>query len=285
MKNKQYFTTGEFAGICGIEKHVLFYYDEIGLLKPAFVSANGYRYYSTYQYDTFTVITLLKTLGMPLKEIKLYLEKRSPAQFAALLEEKSRDIRQEIARLEETYHYISTMRQQTEEAVNCRKDCIEIVTLPETRILCSRRPETSSPMDFRHFTREYTNFCSESISSKEHHIGTILRLGDDGTLDPEQFAALYTRHFPAETAGENGSAIKYSNAVESTMRSGRYLTVYHQGDYSTLPAVYQSLTDFAVQNKLKPGRFAYEDYLLADAAARRAEEYVTKISMELDEDH
>ena len=47
MKEKQYFTTGEFAKICEIEKHVLFYYDQIGLLQPAFVDENNYRYYSS----------------------------------------------------------------------------------------------------------------------------------------------------------------------------------------------------------------------------------------------
>ena len=32
MKEKKYLTAGQFAKICGVEKHVLFHYDEIGLL-------------------------------------------------------------------------------------------------------------------------------------------------------------------------------------------------------------------------------------------------------------
>ena len=60
---EKYFTTGEFARICNVPKHVLFHYDEIGLFKPSIVKENQYRYYSHHQYDTFTIITILKSIG------------------------------------------------------------------------------------------------------------------------------------------------------------------------------------------------------------------------------
>lgn len=47
--SKPLFTTGEFAGLCNIRKDTLFYYDEIGLLKPEIIQDNGYRYYSANQ--------------------------------------------------------------------------------------------------------------------------------------------------------------------------------------------------------------------------------------------
>ena len=49
MKEKL-LTCGTFAKICGIEKHVLFHYDEIDLFKPIYVNEKGYRYYSYHQY-------------------------------------------------------------------------------------------------------------------------------------------------------------------------------------------------------------------------------------------
>ena len=48
MKEKL-LTCGTFAKICGIEKHVLFHYDEIDLFKPIYVNEKGYRYYSYHQ--------------------------------------------------------------------------------------------------------------------------------------------------------------------------------------------------------------------------------------------
>lgn len=43
------FTIGQFAAIHGIHKKTLMWYDQVGLLSPAFVGENGYRYYSYRQ--------------------------------------------------------------------------------------------------------------------------------------------------------------------------------------------------------------------------------------------
>ena len=83
MENRTelYFTTGEFARILGVKKHTLFHYDQIGLLSPALKEENGYRYYFVWQMDVFEVIKALQKLGMPLEEIKEYIENRSPERF------------------------------------------------------------------------------------------------------------------------------------------------------------------------------------------------------------
>ena len=80
MKEKL-LTCGTFAKICGVEKHVLFHYDEINLFKPAYVNDKGYRYYSYRQYDTFKVIIALKKLGMSLKRFKYILISAIPNYF------------------------------------------------------------------------------------------------------------------------------------------------------------------------------------------------------------
>ena len=63
-----YFSTGEFAKLCNVNKKTLFHYDEIGLFKPEIVKENGYRYYSTYQLEIFDMIYTLRDLGVPLKQ-------------------------------------------------------------------------------------------------------------------------------------------------------------------------------------------------------------------------
>ena len=57
-QKKDYFTTGEFARICGVRKQTLFYYDSIGIFSPEIVGDNGYRYYSYTQVETFAVLTM-----------------------------------------------------------------------------------------------------------------------------------------------------------------------------------------------------------------------------------
>ena len=39
------YTVSELAGLSGVSVRTLHHYDEIGLLKPATVGQNGYRYY------------------------------------------------------------------------------------------------------------------------------------------------------------------------------------------------------------------------------------------------
>ena len=68
------FTTGQFAKLCGTTKETLFYYDELGILKPVKVAENGYRYYSASQFFDLDLITVLQEAGSSLSKIKSYLE-------------------------------------------------------------------------------------------------------------------------------------------------------------------------------------------------------------------
>ncbi|MBK5484907.1 MerR family transcriptional regulator [Peribacillus sp. TH16] len=85
----KYFTTGEFAKLCNVKKQTLIHYDEIGLFSPDIKNEKGYRYYSYQQFEVFSVITLLKEVKMPLKEIKWFLTNRSPIELINLFKEKS----------------------------------------------------------------------------------------------------------------------------------------------------------------------------------------------------
>ena len=61
-----------------MKKQTLFHYDEIGLFSPTLTEENGYLYYSYRQLYTFNMIATLKELNMPLKDIKTYLDTRTP---------------------------------------------------------------------------------------------------------------------------------------------------------------------------------------------------------------
>ncbi|MFR1851148.1 MULTISPECIES: MerR family transcriptional regulator [Clostridia] len=91
-----YFSTGEFAKLCNVNKKTLFHYDEIGLFKPEIVKENGYRYYSIYQLEIFDMIYTLRDLGVPLKEIKSFMDKRNPNSVVELFEYKTNEIENEI---------------------------------------------------------------------------------------------------------------------------------------------------------------------------------------------
>ncbi len=58
------FTTGEFSELCSVKKQTLLHYDEIGILKPQYRNDKGYRFYTLKQLETFSVIDILKDLGL-----------------------------------------------------------------------------------------------------------------------------------------------------------------------------------------------------------------------------
>lgn len=75
MKMKNRFTIGQAAKINDIPVKTLRYYDEIGLLKPQFTDhETGYRYYSHEQFFAIDTIKFMKSLGLPLAQIKRTLQ-------------------------------------------------------------------------------------------------------------------------------------------------------------------------------------------------------------------
>jgi len=59
----------QVARVSGVTARTLRYYDEIGLLSPARIGANGYRYYEREQLLRLQQILLLRELGMDLTAI------------------------------------------------------------------------------------------------------------------------------------------------------------------------------------------------------------------------
>jgi DNA-binding transcriptional MerR regulator len=95
--NNKYITAGEFAKIAGTSKRTIQFYHQKGVLKPALITDNKYRYYLEKQVLDYQMILLLSTYGVTLAEIKLYLVKGG--QLVDLFNEKKSLIRAEIERL------------------------------------------------------------------------------------------------------------------------------------------------------------------------------------------
>src|SRR3954451_7556771 len=64
------YTVKMLAKTSGVSVRTLHFYDEIGLLKPAFVGANGYRFYEEAQLLKLQQILFYRELGFELKQIK-----------------------------------------------------------------------------------------------------------------------------------------------------------------------------------------------------------------------
>jgi DNA-binding transcriptional MerR regulator len=127
---KDYLSIGKVSKLKGVSIKSLRYYDEIGILKPAYVNQEtNYRYYSPKQLFLIDAILLCIELGIPLKTLPSYQDKDGNWDFQRLLfdgkalaEDKIRSMRNSIDALQSTLRRI--------EAGELDPHCNEISPLP-----------------------------------------------------------------------------------------------------------------------------------------------------------
>ena len=74
----QYMSIGKVSKLKNVSIKSLRYYDQIGILKPAFVNTEtNYRYYTENQLYLLDAITVCIKLGIPLKDLNNYVSKDS----------------------------------------------------------------------------------------------------------------------------------------------------------------------------------------------------------------
>ena len=93
------FTIKKLSRLAKVSVRTIHYYEEIGLLKPAYYGENGYRYYEEKQLKQLQQILFFKELGFTLKQIRQVIDRPKYVQLKALHSHKKR-MKDELSRLE-----------------------------------------------------------------------------------------------------------------------------------------------------------------------------------------
>ncbi len=93
------YTVNKLGKLSAVSIRTLRFYDEIGLLKPAFVAENGYRYYQEPQLVMLQQILFLRELGFELKQIRTIIEQSDYDKVEALQAHK-KVLRKNIMRMQ-----------------------------------------------------------------------------------------------------------------------------------------------------------------------------------------
>lgn len=268
-KLEGYFTTGEFAKLCGVKKQTLFHYDEIGLFSPVLIKENGYRYYSYRQLYTFTMISTLKELNMPLKAIKTYLDERTPEKYLDLLTQKIDEVDQSIEKLNQIRERLTTAMCHTTKALHTQHAKI-ILEEQESEYLLISSPLTSTThKEFSNFMFEYISFCTDHALSYQDSFGSLLRVQDIADGIPNCYTTLYARTHNAQIP----------SVIEKP--GGLYAVTYHQGPYGKIFETYTKVLDFVKKHQLKIGEYFYEEYFLDDLATKDEKNFITQIMVQV----
>lgn len=270
-KNSQtYFTTGEFAKLCGVTKHTLFHYDETGVFSPELKQTNGYRFYSAAQYDVFMVISVLRDLGMPLKLIKEYLDSRSPEEFLDLMQRETEAIERKIEALQKAKKLICQKADNAREALSAQGDVVTLRSEPEEYLVTTGGHALSNDDDkgFVIALSALVQQCEKYRLDLHYTIGgmvnpELIRAGRFGVYD-----CCYMRLY------EPTDRIQVARKP-----AGVYLTAYHQGNFDTTSSLYREMLSCAEQKGISLSGPFYEDCLLDELAVKGADRYINKLSI------
>ena len=136
-KKQACFTIGELANLYHIPKQTLIYYSNSGLLVPSFIEKNGYRYYAVDQFHELEIILNLRKLDVPIKDIRNFLENRSPAALTRLLEKQRAEDDKLIEAIREKQQAMDDLLEMMKKQVGLPLGVFQTTWLPAKTIFTS----------------------------------------------------------------------------------------------------------------------------------------------------
>ncbi|MCD8398987.1 MAG: MerR family transcriptional regulator [Lachnospiraceae bacterium] len=264
--------TSDFAKICGTSRRTLIHYDEIGLFHPAFTDENGYRYYSESQCDVFFTIRCLKDLGMPLGEIRSFIENRTPDELDHLLENQMREVERMLTHFTRIRQVIEAKRSLIRTGENIvfhdRVSDITIENQPTEYYLATERLNTS---DHDILFPALTDHIASSYSLQlnfGHPFGAVLAMQDIREERFDRYAYFITK-----------TDRLYPEYHCLKKPAGAYLTVYLKGDYYDADDALRSFAAYTDEHHLQTGEFVYKEAIWDELTVMDKKDYITKISV------
>ena len=258
-------SSGQFAKLVGVQKHVLFYYDEIDLFKPINTDENGYRYYAYHQYYAFVVINFLKDLGMPLKEIKAYLDLRSPLELKSILSQRLQDIDAHILKLKESKQFITHSLTLVDLALNNPPNKVISKHLKSETLILSQ--EYTEPVKGQHL-KHFVDFTSKQNIHDTNYVGSMVKRTsiEDDNSDASSYLFV--------------SALGLDHKDELYIKKeGQYLCYYHHGKLNDKDIGYKALIDYAKVHNFHIDDYFYEKLLINETAVKLEADFVLELSI------
>lgn len=271
-ENKMYFTTGEIAKLYDISKKTLFHYDKIGLFKPEKVLPNGYRYYSHYQLELLNVICILKDIGVPLLDIKEFIDKRDITNSIEFLELESQKILNEISRLKRINNIIKNKINIINEGKK-HTDEIFMEEQQEELLILSDEINISTELldyDLENYS-SIIKYCNENNLDAGYPVGSLM---SKENLQNNIFNE-YTHYFIQV------DKLPPHEKKVLVKPKGLYVVGYSHGYFDQTIHMYPRLIEYIKKNNLTIVGNAYEQTLIDEVSIKDINNYVIKVSIEV----
>ena len=257
---------GMFANINRVTIKTLRYYEEQGLLKPAFVDReNGYRYYEAGQGYELHRIRALKNMGFSMEEIKRITEGEDEKK---LLNKKKQEILRELAALTAKLTEVETYL--AEEEMNILSPVL-IKKIPEVTVCTMKRRIASYDMLFD---------VMPEMGEEMERLGCICAV-------PEYCFTYY----PEPGYEEEDILIETCEAVTEMKENTEKVKfrvmdevpeaacIYHRGSYDSLSISYEAVLKFIEENGYEICGCIRESYIDGIWNREKEEDWLTEIQI------
>lgn len=264
---------GDFSKLGRISIKCLRHYDDLNLLKPAYVDAdNGYRYYKAEQLSTLQQLVSLKELGFTLEEIGILLHAPlDQTQFLSLLEKRRQETLLELARHQERLRQIDAAIQTTQRRT-IPMSAYEVTVRPIPAMLVASVKDTSP--DCASFGVTFNRLFDEviqHITANGNHFGgpgfDLITNFPDADIPVEAAIPLSQEIPPGERV-----KVHTMPAVENMA------CAIHRGGFDGLPGAFDALAKWIEDNGYRIDGAQREVYLEYERDGDPAN-YVTEIQM------
>lgn len=290
MKKEHFLTTGEFAKLCGTTKETLFHYDETGILKPAWVGTNGYRYYTPAQFFDYDLIRMMKYTGSSLSDIKWYFSHFDTAHFLEIFRRKQEEIERKKRELEEISRFLSDTIKLTENALDDVYDSPVLQYEKEEMLLVTQiiPPEGENIHSAARRMGEHMKKCELYGVENTAFFGSIIPK-DNILAGCDEENGYFSRisentNWKEKYYQKTGKEPEYPNRDICVKPAGYYAQVNHKGDYSTFGEGLKCLLDFIKREKLKITGDGYAYDMISYLAGAEGDTCVVKIMIPVEQE-
>lgn len=273
FKTNKLFSIGTLAKMHGINKKTLMWYDEVGLLKPALVKANGYRYYTCAQSFMLENILMLRELEVSIPKIKEFLQNRTPQGLSKVYALTLSDVDQKIERLNSIKTHLNKELNAIEELLSIDLKAIEVVNIDQEEDMTLLDVDYDATMEDL-IEGALKVKTQENIDTLDCQLGAIIAVDSLKNDDFDSYRYVFIGAKPQDS----------SHVSLHKKKAGRYLRAYHQGSWEKLPDRYREILSYAQEHNLKLTYYSYERGINEDFVDS-IDQYITQIDIALEEKH
>lgn len=267
---KNCFTIGEMAALFDLPKQTLLYYAKVGLLTPAYLEKNNYRYYDVKQYHDLDVIINLRKIGVSIDRIRKYLKNRNKADLIKILEDRYSSGEMQIVTIRKHQASLQKFLGMIKQADKFPLNVFLTENLPDQPVFFSKplHSEMSSYERLRIFSAHVRSVFMKTKFRSEM-TGWVIR--------QEEF---FSENFYQSMCYFTPCPASQLSVCNSKICGGIYVSIYLNGTYHRrIAEIFPLIQEYLMKNNLIPNGNVYILPIKDNWQTSESEDYIFKLSL------